>query len=124
MLQTLRIQKRITQRLQQQRLPVLLFILNLNCIGVEKLILTFQMRVLPSSWMQLMEMFQKLLVQALYITNKKNISNILNHGLLNVLKMAIMKKNPNKTTKKIDHGFKERDYDWDKLEAELFNQNL
>ena len=30
----------------------------------------------------------------------------------------------NKPAKKIDHGFKERDYDWDKLEAELFNQNL
>ena len=28
------------------------------------------------------------------------------------------------TPKKIDHGFKERDYDWDRLEAELFNQNL
>ena len=33
-------------------------------------------------------------------------------------------KKANKPTKKIDHGFKERDYDWDKLEAELFNQNL
>lgn len=30
----------------------------------------------------------------------------------------------NKPTKKTDHGFKGRDYDWDKLGAELFNQNL
>lgn len=33
-------------------------------------------------------------------------------------------KKSNKPTKKIDHGFKGRDYDWDKLETELFNQNL
>ena len=33
-------------------------------------------------------------------------------------------KKSNKPAKKIDHGFKGRDYDWDKLETELFNQNL
>ena len=30
----------------------------------------------------------------------------------------------NKPTKKMNHGFKERDYDWDELGSELFNQNL
>lgn len=42
----LRIQKRITQRLPQQRPPVLLFILNLHYFGVEKPIQTFPMRLL------------------------------------------------------------------------------
>ena len=44
--------------------------------------------------------------------------------IIKCIKDGYYEKNPNKTTKKIDHGLKERDYDWDKLEAELFNQNL
>ena len=44
--------------------------------------------------------------------------------IIKCIKDGYYEKKPNKTTKKIDHGLKERDYDWDKLEAELFNQNL
>ncbi len=44
--------------------------------------------------------------------------------IIKCIKDGYYEKKSNKPTKKIDHGFKERDYDWDKLEAELFNQNL
>ena len=40
------------------------------------------------------------------------------------IKDGYYEKKNNKPTKKINHGFKERDYDWDELESELFNQNL
>ena len=40
------------------------------------------------------------------------------------IKDGYYEKKTNKPTKKINHGFKERDYDWDELEYELFNQNL
>ena len=40
------------------------------------------------------------------------------------IKDGYYEKRTNKPTKKINHGFKERDYDWDELESELFNQNL
>ena len=40
------------------------------------------------------------------------------------IKDGYYEKKTNKPTKKINHGFKERDYDWDELESELFNQNL
>ena len=55
--------------------------------------------------------------------SKRLILNALNHKILLVLMMTIMRKDPI-NPQKIDCRFKGRGYEWDKLEAELFNQNL
>ena len=44
--------------------------------------------------------------------------------IIKCIKDGYYEKKFNKPTKKTDHRFKGRDYDWDKLGAELFNHNL
>lgn len=60
---------------------------------------------------------------SLYNEQKANIKHP-ESWIIACIKGSYYENKSNKPTKKIDHGFKGRDYDWDKLEAELFNQNL